>query len=109
MNRSPSEHNIRFLWALVITAGLFGSLLHFLPRLTGIKELDGLSGVLAGLYICAQPAANMLNLLLYGPELRWRRLVQRSNFGWAALNLIVLFSGLGLIVIGTTRYFSHSL
>ncbi len=108
MNGSPSEHRSQILWALLVAAILFGSLLHFLPRLTGIKELDGLSGVLAGLYICAQPAANMLNLLLYGPELRWRRLVQRSNFGWAALNLIVLLSGLGLIVAGTTRYFSHA-
>ncbi len=109
MNHRQSVRKIHNLWGLVLAAVILGGMLHYLPRLTGVKELDGLSGVLAGLYICAQPAANMLNLLLYGPELRWQQLVQRSNFGWVALNLAVLMSGLGLIVIGTTRYFSQAL
>ncbi len=104
----PPDRKIQNLWGLVLAAIGLGSILHYLPRLTGIQELGGLSGVLVGLYICAQPAANMLNLLLYGPELHWQSLLQRSNFSWVALNLLVLFCGLALIVIGTTRFSSRT-
>lgn len=108
MNQKQSGHNHKILWGLVLAAIGSGSLLHYLPRLTGINELDGLLGVLFGLYICSQPAANVLNLLLYGPQFRWQPLIQRSNTWWLALNALVLLCGLTLIVIGTTRFFSKT-
>ena len=65
--------------------------------------LDGIIGVLLGLYICSKPAANAVDLIFFRRgELRqltsgW------SGLGWLSLNLLVLFVGWVVIFTGTTH------
>ncbi|HUH98965.1 MAG TPA: hypothetical protein VLZ89_16510 [Anaerolineales bacterium] len=95
----------RTLWGLMLLAILVGGLFHFLHTLSGNDEADGLFAVLLGLYICSKPATHVVDMLIFGRDIRhWISMVQ-SDLGWTALNLLVILSGLSLIVVGTTRFF----
>ena len=93
------------MWGLILLAIVVGSLFRFLPALTGNDEIDGLFGVMLGLYICSKPATHVVDMLIFGRDVRhWISTVQ-ADIGWTLLNLLVMFSGLSLIVAGTTRFF----
>ncbi|MGA2489189.1 MAG: hypothetical protein ABSF99_03240 [Anaerolineales bacterium] len=95
------------LWILLGVALAFNLLVHFRPALTGNDEVNGQSGVLLGLFIAAFPAANFLDMLLFelGAQ-RWHSL-QRADLPWVILNLIVLFAGLVVIMVGTKLFYMH--
>ena len=86
------KRNPRTLWGLVLLAMVYVGLLSIMNRLTGINLLDGGVGVALGLYICAHPAANAVNLLCFE-----RGALQSSSGGslvrWLALNLLVMLAG----------------
>ena len=88
---------------MLLLAGIYGSLVHFLPGTTGNDKLIGSIGVLLGLYICAQPAANAVDLMFF--QRGTVRQLSRGwpGIGWLALNALVLLVGWLVIVIGTTR------
>jgi hypothetical protein len=92
------------LWAMILLAVLYGGLMSSLCTLTGIGMMDGLLGVLLGLYICSRPAANVVTLLFF------RRASPREfpegweAAAWVALNLLVLLAGLVVIWIGIMRF-----
>ena len=65
---------------------------------------DGSLGVLLGLFICAHPAANLLDALLFAGSAGRDSSSWQSTLAWLALNLLVLFSGWNVIFIGTTRF-----
>jgi len=67
--------------------------------ITDMPRLDGIVGVLLGLFICSRPAANYLDLLFT----RNRSSSERMLFGWLILNGVVLFVGWLVITIGATR------
>jgi hypothetical protein len=87
------KRNTAWLWGLVLVAIIYITLMSYLRTLTGSHLLDGIFGVLLGLYICSKPAANAVDLLFFRRgELRqltsgW------SGLGWLSLNLLVLFAG----------------
>jgi hypothetical protein len=100
-----SKRDDKTMWGLILLAIVVGGLFHFLPTFTGIDEIDGLFGVLLGLYICSKPATHVVDMLIFGRDLQhWISMVQ-SDMWWVMLNLLVIFSGLSLIVAGTTRFF----
>jgi len=88
-------------------AGAFILLTYLHPTLTGNDNVNGLGGVLLGLFIAAFPAANFLDMLLFelGAQ-RWRSL-RRADLPWVALNLFVLLVGLVVVVVGTKLFFKH--
>jgi len=57
--------NSATLWGLIVLAIVYSGLLRYLPALTGVPLLDGGIGVALGLYICAHPAANAVNMLFF--------------------------------------------
>ncbi len=72
---------------------------------TGYNARDGVIIILAGLYICTHPAANLLEMLFagrYGPhqETPWY-----SSLFWLALNTLVLVAGFVILLLGTTRLY----
>lgn len=105
MNRPQQAHNVRKLWGLILLALILFSLYYFPSRLTGNSEIDGLLGVCLGLYICSHPAANFLDLLLFGGHATWLDTLKHSAFTWLALNAFVMLVGFLSIVAGTTRFF----
>jgi hypothetical protein len=91
----------RLLW-LIVLAMAYGGALRYLRTLTGTAMLDGGIGVALGLYICAHPAANAVNVLFYERDIL-RHLSERSVIRWLALNLLVLVAGWMVIYGGIIR------
>ncbi len=95
-------YSYKRLGVVVLLALLYGGWIHTQRTITGSPRLDGIIGVLLGLFICSFPAANMLDLLFAA-----RRAQSSSSewplLGWLGLNLLVLFAGWLVITIGATR------
>ncbi len=91
MNK-PRKRNPTFLLALAGIAAVFAGWLHFMSSLTGLARLDGGLAVLLGLYICSQPVANFLDLVLYQRIYASYGSSRQSTFWWLALNTAVLRS-----------------
>jgi len=83
-------------------------LLPLLPSLTGNSRLDGLLGVVLGLYVCSHPAANLLDLLLFSRQSAPHFNSRASLLGWLALNLVVLAAGWMDIFFGATQLASRA-
>jgi hypothetical protein len=108
MGQRQPKRNARVLWGLMLLATVYISLLRALPTLTGIKMLDGSIGVALGLYICAHPAANAVNMLFFERDtLRYIR-SDWPLIRWLALNLAVLLTGWVVIFFGLTRIVDRS-
>lgn len=93
------ERNPRMLWVLLLLAISYAGLLRFLDTLTGIRMLDGGIGVALGLYICAHPAANMVNMLFFERGAHHQSSSGTSGIRWLALNLLVLLAGWAVIFL----------
>jgi hypothetical protein len=96
------KRNTRMLWALIGLAIAYSGLLRLLRSLTGISVLDGGIGVALGLYICAHPAANAVNMLFFERD-TLRHISDWSVIRWLALNLLTLLAGWMAIYVGITR------
>jgi len=88
---------------MLLLAAIYGSLVYFWLGRVGNDRLIGSIGVLLGLYICAQPAANAVDLLFFQRGAVRQLSKEWSGIGWLALNALVLLVGWLVIVIGTTR------
>jgi hypothetical protein len=101
------KRNARTLWILILVAVLYLVLLSALPTLTSRPMLDGAIGVALGLYICAHPAANAINLLFFERDIARDALRSvRSDWPlirWLALNLFVLLVGWMVVFAGIRR------
>jgi hypothetical protein len=97
------RHNLTWLGGLVVLGLVYNNWLYFLSTLTGAPLLDGAIGVLLGLYICSQPAANAVDMLFERGLLRQIR-SKWLRAGWLALNLLVLVLGWMVIVTGVMRF-----
>ncbi len=90
------------LGVVILLALLYGGWIHTQRTITGSPGLDGIIGVLLGLFICSFPAANMLDLLFAARHAQSSS-SEWSSLGWLGLNLLALFVGWLVITIGATR------
>ena len=97
------RRNAKTLWGLILLAIAFSGLLRYLGALTGIALLDGGIGVALGLYICAHPAANAVNMLFFERDALRRISSEWSLVRWLALNLLTLLAGWMVIYVGIVR------
>ena len=95
--------NTGVLWGVVLLAIAYGGLLQYRRTLTGQAMLDGMIGVVLGLYVCSHPAANAVDLLFQGRGALRQMSSEWTGVGWLALNLLVLLIGWLVIVMGATR------
>ncbi|MDR3564371.1 MAG: hypothetical protein P4N59_23440 [Negativicutes bacterium] len=95
---------IRFLDMLILLGLIYTGLLHFHFHLTGIRQLDGIFGIFLGIYACAHPAANLLDVALYHHRLPPQDSTRSSYIRWWALNIAVLLVGWVTIVTGLLRF-----
>jgi hypothetical protein len=102
MEQGQQKRNIRVLWGLVVAAIAYGVALRLLGTLTGRSLLDGIIGIVLGLYICAHPAANAVNMLFFERQVL-RQTPEWSLMRWLALNLLVLLAGWVVVFLGLRR------
>jgi hypothetical protein len=103
MDQNWRGRNIKTLWTMVLLGVAYSSLLYYQRTLTGTDNMDGIIGVLLGLYICSHPAANVVDMLFFRRGARRQFSSKRSAVLWLAINMLVLLIGWFVIFIGTTR------
>ena len=82
-DQGAAKRNAKTLWGLIVLAIVFGGVLCYLGALTGVALLDGGIGVALGLFICAHPAANAVNMLFFERDaLRGSPPSGPSSAGW---------------------------
>ena len=103
MGQHHSGRNIKTLWALVLIGIAYSSWLYYQRTLTGTNKVDGIIGVLLGLFICSHPVANLWDMFFFGRGTRRQFSSRWSVVLWLALNMIVFLLGWVVIFVGTTR------
>jgi len=94
--------------ALTVFAVLYIAWLSYRGTLAGTGRLDGVIGVLLGLFTCSYPASHFLDMLLFHRYLALRSRDRRSIVTWLVLNGLVLVAGLIVIIVGMTRFTRRS-
>jgi len=105
MEQHRRGRNIKMLWVLIPLGVAYSGLLYYQRTLTGMDDVDGIIGVLLGLYICSHPAANVVDMLFFRQGSRHAFSSRRSAVLWLALNTLVLLIGWIVIFLGTTSLF----
>jgi hypothetical protein len=103
MEQPPLGHKIIVLSLLIVLGVAYSGFLYFQPTLTGRHVLDGIIGVVLGLYISSHPAAHLVEMLFYRGTVRYSFSSTRSLVLWLFLNVLVLFISGMVIFVGTTR------
>lgn len=96
--------NSDVLSVLLIPAWAYLAWQYFWPFATGEYRVDGIVGVLAGLYICSYPAANGIDLIFAERGNIKRIFTRKSGFVWLSLNAVVMLTGWFIILIGASRF-----
>src|SRR5512139_4018400 len=97
----------RTLGVVVLLAFLYCGWIYTQRTITGISRLDGVIGVLLGLFICSRPAANLLDLLF--AQRGQAAASEWPAVAWLALNGLVMIVGWIVITIGATRFIDRAL
>jgi hypothetical protein len=98
------KRNTPWLLAMIPLAIFYGVLLFELRTFTGQLQLDGIIGVVLGVYICSHPAANLVDRILFGRYLFPAGQARGWMALWWGLNTLVMFAGLAVIFSGMTRF-----
>ena len=106
MNRRTFPRRVIWLIGLNLFVLAFCALLFFRVPLTGERRIDGIIGVLMGLYISAHPAENLLDLLFYARETYSRGFNRTEITFWWSLNALSLFVGWLSIFTALIRFTS---
>ncbi len=103
---SHRRHSLNTGWlvGVIVLAAVYAGLLYFGGTLTGTVRLDGIVGVVLGLFICSHPSANVVDVLIFGRILGRQGMSKRTYILWWVLNVVVLIVGFIVIVSGTTRF-----
>ncbi|UCC88214.1 MAG: hypothetical protein JSV81_02615 [Anaerolineales bacterium] len=104
-----SPRKVGVLWALILVAILYVALLRLLPTLIGRPVWDGAIGVALGLFICAHPAANAINLLFFERAALQQVRSDGPLVRWLALNLLVLLVGWMVVFVGIRRLIERTI
>src|SRR5262245_33997783 len=104
MKQPRIEYHIARMWISVLLGIGYSCLFLFFDTLTGSATLDGIIGVLLGLYIGSHPAAHLLDLLYLPQGKRRDFLASEPGAVWLVVNILVLVVGIFTIVIGANRF-----
>jgi hypothetical protein len=102
MNQQRVGRKIVTLSVLAVVGIAYSSYLYSRGTLTGLNHLDGIIGVVLGLYICSHPAAHLIELFFYRRGFRYPFSSRRLVVLWLALNVLVLLISGVVIFVGTT-------
>ena len=105
--RQRDHRNIKFLIALILAATAYSVWFQQGHALTGNFTLDGSVTVLLGLYICARPAGNTIDLFFFERNSSRQSTAGWSSLSWLALNILTLLMGWVVLYLGTMRLTSQ--
>ncbi|HYQ47918.1 MAG TPA: hypothetical protein VEP69_02525 [Thermodesulfovibrionales bacterium] len=108
MDQFRSKRHIRKLLVLTIAGLAFIGWLSYHHTLIGAPKADGTICVLFGLFLCAHPAAYVLDMFFFSRSAGRQFSSGFSAALWAALNMLVLVIGWFIIFIGTTQLAERS-
>jgi hypothetical protein len=91
------------LWILILSAIVYLILLRLPYARTGRPLLVGSIGVAFGLYICAHPAANAINVLFFERDALRAAKSDWPLLRWLGLNLFALLAGWVVVFAGIRR------
>jgi len=94
------------LCMLLLPVALYLGWTAYASAITGVSRIDGGAGVLLGLFTCAHPAANAIDLIFKDRRATRRMVSQWDGLGWVLLNLVVMLIGWMAIVVGAA-FFSN--
>jgi len=101
--------NMQVLGAMLLFGGIYIGWLSYIGTISGSNRLDGTLGILLGLFIGSQPAANMLDILLFmKADTRESLITTNSGRFWLLMNLLTVFAAWGVVFIGALRFVSVS-
>jgi len=101
--------NLRVLSAMLVFGGIYIGWLSYIGSISGSNRLDGTLGILLGLFIGSQPAANMLDILLFmKADTRESLITTNSGRLWLFMNLLTIFAAWAVVFIGALRFVSVS-
>jgi hypothetical protein len=103
MNQERRGLKIITLSILGVLGIAYSGLVSSQHTVIGMNHLDGIIGVVLGLYICSHPAANLVDMFFYRRGIRHQFSSKRFALLWLALNVMVLFIGGIVIFTGTTQ------
>jgi len=104
MSDAISHPRATRMWILLVPAVLYLVWILLFPTLTAGMLFDGSIGVVLGLYICAQPAANGIDLMFMQRGAFRRAVKHSSGVEWLLLNALVMIVGWFVIVLGAARF-----
>jgi hypothetical protein len=104
MKQPRLEYHTTRMWISVLLAIGYGSAFLFFYTLTGSTTLDGIIGILLGLYVGAHPAAHLIDLLYLPHGTRRELLSSEPGLVWLVVNVLVVVVGIFTIVIGANRF-----
>jgi EamA domain-containing membrane protein RarD len=92
------------MWALLASAAAYLVWVGLFPAYTFGLLVDGSVGIVLGLYICSQPAANGIDLMFVQRGTFRRVMRQSDGIEWLMLNALVMLIGWFVIVLGAARF-----
>ena len=104
MERRKDWRNFGMLGVMALLAVAYYVTIYFWRPLSSAHKVEGILGILLGLFICSKPAANLLDLLY---DLLVNRFQQVNGLRlalWLVVNFFILFVGWFVITLGTTRF-----
>jgi hypothetical protein len=97
------QRNSVLLWSLLVPAAAYLAWQYYWPYSSGNAGMDGMVGVVLGLFICSRPAANGIDLLFIERGAFKRVVKQRAGIAWVLLNGLVMLAGWFVISVGAAR------
>ena len=108
MDDRRSQFRVVMLLASAVLGVIYSMVISSHRALTGIDDLDGIIGVVFGLFVCSRPAAHLVDMLFYRQSIQNQFSSSRSVILWVAVNLLVLLIGGLVIFVGTTRFIGRA-
>jgi hypothetical protein len=104
MSAQKSRHNYVTLGVMLLLAVSYHVTVYFWRPLSRAHKVEGILGILLGLFICSIPAANLLDMLYDLLGNRFQKQEGLRLVFWLALNILVLLVGWFIITLGATRF-----
>jgi hypothetical protein len=105
MSQPAKRRNYWILIIPILVAMVYWVWFYFQPTLTGYHKVDGMLGVLLGLYIGSRAAVNFLDMLLYSRSALFQNASTKSIVIWLLANILTQVISFAVVLFALSRFF----